>query len=222
MDVANALKANNRDVGGSIFEMNSMGYMIRGLGYIEDIQDIEEISVGSNKSIPIRLKDVADVQMSSDIRLGIADENGEGEVVGGVVVARYGENAKEVIDNVKAKLGDVEKGLPPGVEINIAYDRSDLIEAAIATLKEALIEEVILVSFVVLLFLFHVRSALVATITIPLSVLIGFMFVKLFGISLNIMSLGGIALAIGDLVDAGIVMTENAYKGLVKGVLKTE
>jgi Cu(I)/Ag(I) efflux system membrane protein CusA/SilA len=222
MDVANALKSNNRDVGGSIFEMNRMGYMIRGLGYIEDIQDIEEISVGSNKSIPIRLKDVADVQMSSDIRLGLADENGEGEVVGGVVVARYGENAKDVIDNIKARISDVEKGLPPGVEIKIAYDRSDLIEAAIATLKEALVEEIILVSFVVLLFLFHVRSALVATITIPLSVLIGFIFVKLFGISLNIMSLGGIALAIGDLVDAGIVMTENAYKGLVKGVLKTE
>lgn len=222
MDVANALKANNRDVGGSIFEMNRMGYMIRGLGYVENIQDIEEISVGSSKTIPIRLKDVADVQMGSDIRLGLADENGEGEVVGGVVVARYGENPKQVIDNVKAKLGDVEKGLPPGVEIKIAYDRSDLIEAAIATLKEALIEEVILVSFIVLLFLYHIRSALVATITIPLSVLIGFMFVKLFGISLNIMSLGGIALAIGDLVDAGIVMTENAYKGLVKGVLKTE
>ena len=222
MDVANAIKENNRDVGGSILEMNRTGYMIRGLGYIEDIQDIEEISVGSNRSIPIRLKDVADVQISSDIRLGFADENGEGEVVGGVVVARYGENAKEVIDNVKAKLSDVEKGLPPGVEIKIAYDRSDLIEAAIATLKEALIEEVILVSIVVLIFLFHLRSALVATITIPLSVLIGFLLVKMFGISLNIMSLGGIALAIGDLVDAGIVMTENAYKSLVKGVLRTE
>ena len=222
MDVANALKDNNRDVGGSTFEVNRAGYMIRGLGYIEDIQDIEEISVGSYKSIPIRLKNVADVQMSSDIRLGLADENGEGEVVGGVVVARYGENAKQVIDNVKAKLNDVEKGLPPGVKIKIAYDRSNLIEAAIATLKDALIEEVILVSVVVLIFLFHIRSALVATITIPLSVLIGFLFVKMFGISLNIMSLGGIALAIGDLVDAGIVMTENAYKGLVKGVLKTE
>lgn len=222
MDVANALKANNRDVGGSIYEMNHMGYMIRGLGYIKDIQDIEEISVGSNKSIPIKLKDVADVQMSSDIRLGIVDENGEGEVVGGVVVARYGENAKEVIDNVKAKLSDVEKGLPPGVKIKIAYDRSNLIEAAVATLKEALIEEIIIVALIVLLFLFHVRSATVAIVTIPLSVLIGFMLVKLFGISLNIMSLGGIALAIGDLVDAGIVMTENAYKGLVKAVLKTD
>ncbi len=222
MDVANALKDNNRDVGGSIYEMNRMGYMIRGLGYIKDIKDIEEISVGSNKSIPIKLKDVADVQMSSDIRLGIVDENGEGEVVGGVVVARYGENPKEVIDHVKAKLNDVEKGLPPGVKIKIAYDRSDLIEAAVATLKEALIEEIIVVSLVVLIFLFHLRSAIVAIVTIPLSLLIGFMVIKLFGISLNIMSLGGIALAIGDLVDAGIVMTENAYKSLVNAVLKTD
>ena len=222
MDVANALKANNRDVGGSIYEMNRMGYMIRGLGYIKDIKDIEEISVGAYQSIPVQLKDVADVQMSSDIRLGIVDENGEGEVVGGVVVARYGENAKEVIDRVKERLGDVEKGLPAGVKFKIAYDRSNLIEAAVATLKEALIEEIIVVALVVLLFLFHIRSATVAIGTIPLSVLIGFMLVKLFGISLNIMSLGGIALAIGDLVDAGIVMTENAYKGLVKAVLKTD
>jgi Cu/Ag efflux pump CusA len=167
MDVANALKANNRDVGGSIYEMNRMGYMIQGLGYIKSIKDIEEISVGSFKSIPIKMKDVADVQMSSDIRLGIVDENGEGEVVGGVVVARYGENAKEVIDRVKERLGDVEKGLPPGVKIKIAYDRSNLIEAAIATFKEALIEEIIVVALVVLLFLFHVRSATVAIVTIP-------------------------------------------------------
>jgi Cu(I)/Ag(I) efflux system membrane protein CusA/SilA len=222
MDVANALKANNRDVGGSIYEMNRMGYMIRGLGYIKDIKDIEEISVGAYQSIPVKLKDVANVQMSSDIRLGIVDENGEGEVVGGVVVARYGENAKKVIDRVKERLGDVEKGLPAGVKFKIAYDRSNLIEAAVATLKEALIEEIIVVALVVLLFLFHIRSATVAIVTIPLSVLIGFMLVKLFGISLNIMSLGGIALAIGDLVDAGIVMTENAYKGLVKAVLKTD
>lgn len=220
MDVANALKANNRDVGGSVYEMNRMGYMIRGLGYIKDITDIEQIAVGAYKSIPVKLKDVADIQMSSDIRLGITDENGEGEVVGGVVVARYGENAKEVIDRVKVRMNDVEKGLPPGVKIKIAYDRSNLIEAAIGTLKDALWQEILVVSLVVLLFLFHVRSALVAIITIPLSVLIGFMLVKLFGISLNIMSLGGIALAIGDLVDAGIVMTENAYKGLVKAVVK--
>lgn len=222
MDVANALKQNNRDVGGSIFETNRMGYMLRGLGYIKDIKDIEEISVGAYKSIPVKLKDVADVQISSDIRLGIAEENGEGEVVGGVVVARYGENAKEVIEKVKKRIGEVEKGLPPGVKFKIAYDRSDLIDAAIHTLKEALWEEIAVVSLVVLLFLFHVRSAVVAIVTIPLSVLFGFIMVKLFGISLNIMSLGGIALAIGDLVDAGIVMTENAYKSLVNAVLKTE
>jgi len=222
MDVVNALKANNRDVGGSLFEMNRMGYMIRGIGYIKEIEDIENIAVSSTNTIPIKLKDVADVQMSSDIRLGITEQNGEGEVVGGVVVARYGENAKEVIDRVKERMKEVDKGLPPGVEIKIAYDRSNLIEAAISTLKEALIEEIIVVSLVVLLFLFHIRSAVVAIVTIPLSVLIGFMLVKLFGISLNIMSLGGIALAIGDLVDAGIVMTENAYKSLVKAVLKTD
>jgi Cu(I)/Ag(I) efflux system membrane protein CusA/SilA len=222
MDVANAIKANNRDVGGSKFEMNRMGYMIRGLGYIKNIKDIEEISVGAYKSIPIKLKDVADVQMSSDIRLGIVDENGEGEVAGGLVVARYGENAKEIIDRVKERLGEVEKGLPPGVKIKIAYDRSNLIEAAIATLKEALWEEIAVVSLVVLLFMFHVRSAIVAIVAIPLSVLIGFMLIKLFGISLNIMSLGGVALAIGDLVDSGIVMTENAYKELVKAILKTD
>jgi Cu(I)/Ag(I) efflux system membrane protein CusA/SilA len=222
MDVVDALKANNRDVGGSIYEMNQAGYMIRGLGYIKEIEDIEEISIGSYKSIPVRLKDIADIQLSSDLRLGIIDENGDGEVVGGVVVARYGENAKDVIDRIKMKLKDVEKGLPPGVEIKIAYDRSDLIEAAVATLKDALWEEIIVVSLVVLIFLFHIRSALVAIITIPLSVLIGFIFINLFGITLNIMSLGGIALAIGDLVDAGIVMTENAYKELVKEVVKTE
>lgn len=222
MDVATALRANNRDVGGSVFEMNRMAYMVRGLGYIDDISDIEEIAVGSYKSIPIKLKDVADVQMNSDIRLGIADENGEGEVVGGVVVARYGENAKEVIDRLKERMEDVEKGLPPGVKIEVAYDRSDLITAAVNTLKDALWEEIIIVSLIVLIFLFHVRSAVVAIVTIPLSVLIGFMLIKLFGVSLNIMSLGGIALAIGDLVDAGIVMTENAYKGLVNAVIKTK
>ncbi len=222
MDVATALRANNRDVGGSVFEMNRMSYMVRGLGYVEDISDIEEIAVGSYKSIPVKLKDVADVQMSSDIRLGIADENGEGEVVGGVVVARYGENAKEVIDRLKERMEDVEKGLPPGVKIEVAYDRSDLITAAVNTLKDALWEEIIIVSLIVLIFLFHVRSAVVAIVTIPLSVLIGFMLIKVFGVSLNIMSLGGIALAIGDLVDAGIVMTENAYKGLVNAVIKSK
>lgn len=222
MDVAEAIKYNNRDVGGSVFEQNRTGYMIRGLGYIKDVKDLEEIAVASDRTIPVKLKDVADVQIGSDLRLGIADENGEGEAVGGVIVARYGENAKEVIDRVKLKIKDVEKGLPAGLKFKVAYDRSDLIEAAVATLKEALTEEILVVSVVVLIFLFHFRSGIVAIVTIPLSVLIGFILIKIFGISLNIMSLGGIALAIGDLVDAGIVMTENAYKSLVNAVLKTE
>ena len=220
MDVTRAITGNNRDVGGSIYEMNSTGYMIRGLGYIKSIEDIQNISLGTYKSIPIKVSDVATVQMSSDLRLGLIEENGDGEKVGGIVVMRYGENAKEVIDRVKERLGDVERGLPSGVKFKVAYDRSDLIEAAIATLKEALWEEILIVSIVVMVFIFHFRSALVAIITIPLSVLIGFMFIRYAGISLNIMSLGGIALAIGDLVDAGIVMTENAYRQLTQVVAK--
>jgi Cu(I)/Ag(I) efflux system membrane protein CusA/SilA len=220
MDVSKAITGNNRDVGGSTYEMNSTGYMIRGLGYIRTIDDIKNISLGTYKSIPVKISDVATVQMSSDLRLGITDENGDGEVVGGIVVMRYGENAKVVIDRVKERLADVEMGLPAGVKLKVAYDRSDLIEAAVATLKEALWEEILIVSLVVMIFIFHFRSALVAIITIPLSVLIGFMIIRYAGISLNIMSLGGIALAIGDLVDAGIVMTENAYRQLTQAVVK--
>lgn len=222
MDVTNAISGNNRDVGGSVYEMNSTGYMIRGLGYIESIEDIKDISLGTYKSIPVKISDVATVQMSSDLRLGITEENGDGEAVGGIVVMRYGENAKEVIDRVKERLKDVELGLPAGVKFKVAYDRSDLIEAAVATLKEALWEEILIVSLVVMVFIFHFRSALVAIITIPLSVLIGFMIIRYAGISLNIMSLGGIALAIGDLVDAGIVMTENAYRQLTQEVVKPQ
>jgi CzcA family heavy metal efflux pump len=222
MDVTKAITGNNRDVGGSTYEMNSTSYMIRGLGYIKTIDDIKNISLGTYKSIPVKISDVATVQMSSDLRLGITDENGNGEVVGGIVVMRYGENAKVVIDRVKERLADVEMGLPAGVKLKVAYDRSDLIEAAVATLKEALWEEILIVSLVVMIFIFHFRSALVAIITIPLSVLIGFMIIRCAGISLNIMSLGGIALAIGDLVDAGIVMTENAYRQLTQAVVKPQ
>jgi len=222
MEVTKAITGNNRDVGGSTYEMNSTGYMIRGLGYIKSIDDIKQISLGTYKSIPVKISDVATVQMSSDLRLGITDENGNGEAVGGIIVMRYGENAKVVIDRVKERLADVETGLPPGVKLKVAYDRSDLIEAAVATLKEALWEEIFIVSVVVMIFIFHFRSALVAIITIPLSVLIGFMIIRYAGISLNIMSLGGIALAIGDLVDAGIVMTENAYRQLTQAVVKPQ
>ncbi|TND07202.1 MAG: putative silver efflux pump [Bacteroidetes bacterium] len=219
MDVTDAIGANNRDVGGSNFEMNGMSFLVRGLGYIKTIDDIKNMTVGTYHSIPIRISDVSDVQVTGDLRLGITDVNGEGEVVGGIVVMRYGENAKTVIDKVKERMKAVEKGLPAGVKFKIAYDRSDLIEAAVTTLKDALWQEILIVSLVVLVFMFHFRSAAVAIITIPLSVLIGFILMKLSGISLNIMSLGGIALAIGDLVDAGIVMSENTYRELTNAVL---
>lgn len=220
MDVTRAVSANNRDVGGSLYEMNATGYLIRGLGYITNLEDIKNIPVGTYKSIPIKLSDIAQVQMSSDLRLGIVDENGEGEVVGGIVVMRYGENAKDVIERTKARMKDIEKGLPPGVKFKSAYDRSDLILASINTLKDALWQEVLIVCIVVILFLFSIRSGLVAIFSILLSVLIGFILMRLFGVTSNIMSLGGIALAIGDVVDPGIVMAENAYRALTNRVLK--
>ena len=222
MDVTRAVAANNKDVGGSLYEMNATGYLIRGLGYIESIDDIKEIPIGTYKSIPITLRDIAEVQMSSDLRLGIVDENGEGEVVGGIVVMRFGENAKDVIERTKVKMKEIEKGLPQGVKFKTAYDRSDLILSAIGTLKEALWQEVLIVCIVVILFLFSVRSGLVAIVCILLSVLIGFILMKVFGITANILSLGGIALAIGDVVDPGIVMSENAYCSLTNRMLKTD
>lgn len=214
MEVVNQIKANNNDVGGRKFEQSDMGYIIKGSGYIKNIKEIEEIPLKTVNSTPIRVKDVATVQMGGDLRLGIIDENGQGEKVGGIVIMRYGENAKDVIDRIKEKLPDIEKGLPPGVKFKTAYDRSDLIEATIATLKEAVIEEIIVVAVVLLIFLFHVRSALIVIITIPLSVLISFIMMSWFGITSNIMSLAGVALAVGDLVDAGIVMVENAMKSI--------
>lgn len=220
MDVSKAVVNNNRDVGGSLFEMNSMGYLIRGLGYITSIEDVKNIVVDQNRSIPILLSDVADVQMSSDIRLGIVEENGEGETAGGIVVMRYGENAKDVIDRVKERIAVVQKGLPPGVKFKVAYDRSDLINDTIDTLQESVLEEVATVSVIVLLFLFHFGSGFVSIINILLSILIGFSLMKLFGVTSNIMSLGGIALAVGDLVDSSIVMAENAYRSLADRILK--
>ena len=214
MDIIEKVKANNNDVGGRKFEMADMGYIIRGIGYIKQIKDIEEIPLKTQGSIPIRIKDIATVQMGGELRLGIVDENGEGEKVGGIVVMRYGENAKDVIDKLKLKLKDVEKGLPPGVKFHVAYDRSDLIEATIATLKEAVIEEIIVVAVVLFIFLLHVRSALIVIVTIPLSVLISFIMMGWFNVTSNIMSLAGVALAVGDLVDAGIVMVENALKSI--------
>lgn len=214
MEVVSRIKANNNDVGGSKFEQSDIGYMIRGLGFIKDIKEIEEISVTTLKGVPVRIRDIGNVQMGGELRLGIIEENGEGEKTGGIVVMRYGENAKEVIDRVKAKIEVVEKGLPPGVRFKVAYDRAHLIEATIATLKNAIVEEIIIVAVVLFIFLLHIRSALVVVITIPLSVLIAFILMKWFGITSNIMSLAGVALAVGDLVDAGIVMVENAMKSI--------
>jgi Cu(I)/Ag(I) efflux system membrane protein CusA/SilA len=219
MEVSRAVERNNRDVGGSNYEVNSMGLLIRGLGYIKSLDDVRNIPIGMYKSVPVSLKDIATVQMVGDLRLGIVEENGEGEKVGGIVVMRYGSNAKDVIGKVRERIKDVEKGLPEGVTFHVAYDRSELILGAIDTLTEALWQEILIVSFIVILFLFHFRSGLVAIISILLSVLIGFILMRLFGITSNIMSLGGIALAIGDVVDPGIVMAENAYRSLTNRIL---
>jgi CzcA family heavy metal efflux pump len=214
MTVVDKIRANNRDVGGRKFEQADIAYILRGRGYLRDIGELEDVALKTNGSVPVRLSDVATVQMGGDLRLGIVEENGEGERVGGIVVMRYGENAKDVIGRVRMRLTDVEKGLPPGVKFRVAYDRSDLIDATIATLKDAVTEEIIVVSIVLFIFLMHVRSALVVIVTIPLSVLIAFILMRLFGITSNIMSLAGVALAVGDLVDAGIVMVENAMKSI--------
>lgn len=212
MDVMNKVKANNNDVGGRKFEMSSMAYIIRGLGYIKTLTDIENIAIGNTNGIPIRVKDIGSVQTGGDLRLGIFDMDGKGEVVGGIVVMRYGENADKVINAVKEKMKEVQKGLPEGVSFKTSYDRSTLIEAAIESVKGTLFEEMITVSIVVIIFLFHWRSALIILIQLPISVAAGFIFLQMFGISSNIMSLTGIALAIGVVVDDGIVMVENAYR----------
>lgn len=214
MDVMNKVKANNNDVGGRKFEMSDMAYIIRGLGYIKNKEDLESIALGNYNGIPVRVKDIGTVQMGGDLRLGIFDENGEGEVVGGIIVMRYGENADVVINAVKEKMKDVQKGLPEGVTFKTAYDRSGLIEAAIGNIKFKLIEEMAIVAVIVFIFLFHWRSALSIIIQIPITIAISFILLNMFGISSNIMSLTGIALAIGVIVDNGIIMSENAYRHL--------
>jgi len=214
MEVMNSVKSNNNDVGGRKFEMSDMAYIIRGLGYIKNKADIENTAVGNYNGIPVRVKDIGTVQMGGDLRLGIFDENGEGEVVGGIIVMRYGENADKVIKAVKEKMKDVEKGLPEGVTFKTAYDRSELIEAAVGNIKTKLLEEMAVVALIVIIFLFHWRSALSIIIQIPVTIALSFILLNLFGISSNIMSLTGIALAIGVIVDNGIIMSENAYRHL--------
>ena len=222
MDVMNKVRANNNDVGGRKFEMSDMAYIIRGLGYVKSIEDLESIAVGNYNGIPVRVKDVASVQMGGDLRLGIVDQNGTGEVVGGIIVMRYGQNADEVIKAVKAKMTDVQKGLPEGVTFKTAYDRSTLIEAALETIKGKLKEEIIMVCLVVLIFLFHWRSAMSIIIQIPITISIAFILLDLFVLSSNLMSLTGIALAIGVVVDNGIIMSENSYRNLSEWQNKPE
>ncbi|MCK4846337.1 MAG: efflux RND transporter permease subunit, partial [Deltaproteobacteria bacterium] len=211
--VKHAIKRSNNDVGGRLLEMAETEFMVRGLGYIKSIEDIEDISLGiSQRGTPITIKDVAHVHLGPELRRGIAELDGIGEVVGGIVIMRYGENALEVIENVKAKLETLKQGLPEGVEIITTYDRSGLIHRAIDTLTEKLIEESIVVALICILFLLHFRSALVAILTLPIGILIAFIVMYYQGINANIMSLGGIAIAIGAMIDGAIVMIENTHK----------
>ncbi len=214
IQLINNVKAGNNDVGGGKLEMAGMAYVIRGIGYIKGKEDIENIALTNNNGVPVRVRDIGTVQMGSDTRLGIFDQNGEGEVVGGIVIMRYKENADKVIKAVKEKMKDIEKGLPEGVKFNIAYDRSELIEAAVKNIKGKLLEEIIIVCLIVILFLLHWRSALSIIIQIPITIAISFILLNAFGITSNIMSLTGIALAIGVIVDNGIIMSENAYRNL--------
>jgi len=215
--VIDAVRKSNNDVGGRVVEYTGREYMVRGLGYIQHVSDLQKVVVGTNGSgTPIYLQDVANVHLGPDIRRGTADLNGEGNVAGGIVIARYGENALAVINRVKEKIAQVKSSLPKGVEIVPVYDRSDLILRAISTLKEKLIEEMIIVSLVCIVFLFHFRSALVAILTLPVAILMMLVAMYYMHLNANIMSLSGIAIAIGAMVDGAIVMIENAHKHLEK------
>jgi Cu(I)/Ag(I) efflux system membrane protein CusA/SilA len=212
--VTEAIRASNMDVGGRVVEMSEREYMVRGRGYLRGIADLEQIVLKTERGTPVRVRDVARVELGPDERRGLTELDGEGEVVSGIVLQRDGENALSVIKNVKAKIAEIAGGLPEGVKILPVYDRSSLIYRAIDTLKHTLLEESIIVALVCMIFLLHARSALVAIIMLPIGVLIAFIVMHAIGISSNIMSLGGIAIAIGAMVDAAIVMIENAHKRL--------
>lgn len=215
--VKEKIKKSNSDSGGKLLEMGETEFMVRGKGYIKSIEDIENITLKVNEDgTPVLLKNVAKVHIGPELRRGIAEWNGEGEAAGGIVVMRYGENALKVIEKVKERIEDLKQGLPEGVEIKTAYDRSGLILRAVDTLKLKLIEEMIVVALICVVFLLHVRSAFVAIFTLPVGILISFIVMKSMGINANIMSLGGIAIAIGVMVDASVVLVENAHKHLEK------
>jgi Cu(I)/Ag(I) efflux system membrane protein CusA/SilA len=214
MKVAQAIRDSNRDVGGRVVEMAETEYMVRGRGYLRGREDIEQLVVKAEKGTPVLVRDIARVELVPDERRGLTELNGEGEVVSGIAMARYGQNALEVIHNVKAKIAEVSSGLPEGVTVETVYDRADLIHRAIDTLKRTLAEEALIVALVCIVFLLHVRSALVAILMLPVGVLLAFIAMRALGINSNLMSLGGIAIAIGAMIDAAIVMIENAHKHL--------
>jgi copper/silver efflux system protein len=210
--VTQVIRDSNRDVGGRVVEMAETEYMVRGKGYLRGKGDLETLVVKSDKGTPVLVRDIARVELAPDERRGLTELNGEGEVVSGIAMARFGQNALEVISNLKAKIAEIGPGLPEGVSIEAVYDRSDLIKRAIETLKRTLLEESIIVALVCFVFLLHVRSALVAIVMLPVGVLIAFIAMRALGMNSNLMSLGGIAIAIGAMVDAAIVMIENAHK----------
>jgi len=212
--IRDVIRDSNMDVGGRTLELSEREYMVRGRGYITSLKDLEDIVVKSDAGVPVLLKDVARVELAPDERRGITELNGEGEVVSGIALQRFGENALSVIENTKDRLAEIAPSLPEGVSIEAVYDRSDLIYRAIDTLKRTLIEESFIVALVCVIFLMHARSALVAIVTLPLGILIAYICMWALGLSSNIMSLGGIAIAIGAMVDAAIVMIENAHKRL--------
>ena len=213
--VVDAVRAGNNDVGGRLVEFSGAEYMVRGRGYAKSTEDIAKIVLArSQNGVPIRVEDVGDVTLGPDLRRGIADWNGTGDTVAGIVVMRQGENALAVIERVKQKLKDIEPGMPPGVKVVTAYDRSDLILRSIDNLKHTLTEELIIVAIVILIFLWHVPSAMIPIITIPVAVIIAFIPMKMMGLTSNIMSLGGIAIAVGAMVDAAIVVVEQTHKKL--------
>ena len=214
-DLMMAVQHSNNDVGGSVVEMSENEYMVRSRGYLHGLKDLAQVPVGMAKDgTPVRLTDVATLQIAGEERRGVGEWDGQGEAVSGIVIARYGANAFQVIKDVKAKLAELENGVPPGVTVKTAYDRSDLIERSIHTLRHTLFEEMIVVSLVCILFLLHARSSLVAIFVIPSSMLVSLLVMHLLGINANIMSLGGIAIAIGVVVDSAIIMVENAHKHL--------
>lgn len=221
--VQNAIQQGNQEIGASVVEMAEAEYMVRATGYIQSVADLASVPLGMNENgTPVRLKDIADIHEGPQMRRGVAELNGNGETVGGIAVMRYGENAQKTIDGVKTKLNQLEKGLPEGVEVVPVYDRSGLIERAVNTLWHKLGEEFLVVALVCMIFLFHVRSSLVAIISLPVGILTAFIVMYLQGINANIMSLGGIAIAIGAMIDGAIVMIENMHKHMERTPLTRE